>query len=234
MPRLVVECHPRLKPLLPEPKLAAKALPDWLRRMPGEAPSETLGGASVRTLKHCPPLVDAFSLGVLIPLATDLTVAGGEISWDWEPPALSDQPFSRAPIGVHAPEQATGAPLPIGDQFVIKFTNYWTFSAPKGWSVLFVHPLNRADLPFQTLSGVVQCDNFADGFVHFPALWTEPDFEGVLPAGTPVAQAIAIRREELEIEIGAFDDEKAARVRMTQEALQTEPGHYRRLKKSDW
>ena len=230
-PKFRVQCHPLLRPLLPEPTPAAKALPQWLREMPGEARTETLGGASVRTLKHCPPLIDAFSLGLLIPLAADLTVKDGEISWDWDPPAIPDQLTSRAPIGVHAPEQAIGAPLPVGDRFVIKFMNFWTIEAPAGWSVLFVHPLNREDLPFRTLGGLVECDSFADGFVHFPALWTDPSFEGVLPAGTPVAQAIPIPRLDPDVELDVFAAEKAARVRETQAALQEEPGYYRKLRK---
>lgn len=227
-----ISCHPALEPLLPKPVSASKALPRWLREMPSEVESETLGGMTVRTLKHCPPLIDALSLGVMIPLAADLTVEGGEISWDWDPPAIPDQHFTRAPVGLHAPEQAAGAPLPIDGRFVIKFTNFWTIEAPKGWSVLFTHPLNREDLPFRSLGGVVQCDRFADGFVHFPALWTNPDFEGVLPAGTPVAQAIPIPRDAPCLELSAFDEAKAARVRDMQEALQAESGHYRKLRKA--
>ena len=37
-----------------------------------------------------------------------------------------------------------------------------------GWSILFTHPLNRDDLPFRTLSGIVDCDRFGAGLVHFP------------------------------------------------------------------
>ena len=46
---------------------AAQALPGWLGDMPTQTEAETLGGASVRTLKHCPPVIDAMRLGVLIP-----------------------------------------------------------------------------------------------------------------------------------------------------------------------
>lgn len=229
--RISARCHPLLASVLPPPVPASEALPAWLRDMPSETKSETLGGATVRTLKQCPPVIDAFALGLLIPLATDLRVAGGEISWDWAPPPIPDQLITRAPIGVHAPEQATGAPLPIGDQFAIKFTNFWTLEAPEGCSILFTHPLNREDLPFRTLSGVVQCDRFADGFVHFPAIWTDPTFSGVLPAGTPVAQAIPLPRAPLDLSIETFDDEQAVRVRETQAALQASPGHYRRLRR---
>ena len=221
-------CHPALLPLLPPPVPAARALPDWLRQMPAEVAAATLGGEVVRTLKHCPPFIDALSAGILIPLATDLTIRSGEIAWDWAPPPLPDAPISRAPVGLHVPEQASGAPLSLRGQMVIKFTNYWALEAPPDWRLLFVHPLNRPDLPFRTLAGVVDCDAFTLGYVHFPALWTDPDFEGVLPAGTPVAQVIALPRALPGLEVGAMTETEIARSRALQEALQQSPGVYRR------
>jgi len=221
-------CHPGLAALLPEPVPAAGALPDWLKSMPSEVTAPTLGGASVRTLKHCPPIIDALSTGVLIPLATDITVAGDEMSWDWDPPILDDALISRAPLGLHVPEQVTGAPLRLATNVVVKFMNFWTLQVPEGWSLLFTHPLNREDLPFRTLSGVVDCDRFGDGYVHFPALWTDPAFEGVLPRGTPVAQVIAIPRKAQGLQIGQMTEEEIDRNRAVQRDLAGERGVYRR------
>lgn len=221
-------CHPKLAGLLPEPVPAAGALPDWLTSMPSEVAAPTLGGAAVRTLKHCPPMIDALSTGVLIPLATDIMVAGGEMSWDWDPPIMDDALISRAPLGLHVPEQAKGAPLPLATNVVIKFMNFWTLQVPEGWSLLFTHPLNREDLPFRTLSGVVDCDLFGDGYVHFPALWTDPTFEGVLPRGTPVAQVIAVPRAAQGLDIGQMTEEEIARNHAVQRDLAETRGVYRR------
>jgi len=124
--------HPALEPILPKPVAAGRALPDWLRDMPSEVAAPSLGGKSVRTLKHCPPRIDALSLGVLIPLATDLTFTEGEVSWDWAPPVLEDARISRAPIGMHVPEQASGAPFRMAPGLILKFMNFWTLEAPEG------------------------------------------------------------------------------------------------------
>jgi len=40
---------------------------------------------------------------------------------------------------------------------------------------LATHPINRFDLPFRTLTRLVDCDRFHDIGIFFPALWTEPD-----------------------------------------------------------
>ncbi len=225
--KITARCHPLLASLLPPPVPASSALPDWLRAMPSEMVAETLGGAPVRTLKHCPPLIDALSVGILIPLATDLTIRGGHVEWDWAPPMIEDAPISRSPIGLHVPEQATGAPFHQAG-LIIKFMNFWTLESEPGWSILFTHPLNRPDLPFETLSGVVACDMFKAGYVHFPALWRDPGFEGVIPRGTPIAQAVAIRRDALDLDVGTMTDAEISASADLQHSLGAERGVYRR------
>jgi len=225
--RLTFRCLPGYEDILPKPVPARTGLPDWLKAMPSTVKSETLGGIEVRTLKHCPPMIDALSSGVLMPLAADVKVMDGELSWDWEAPRVPGLRHTRSPVGLHVPEQATGAPVPAG-RFVVKFTNFWAIEAPDDWSVLFVHPLNREDLPFRTLAGLVDCDRFVDGFVHFPALWTDPDFEGVLEKGTPVAQAIPVPREALEIVTGTMDAGHLEAHRAIEDGLSDDPGLYRK------
>lgn len=196
--------------------------------MPQEVMSETLGGNVVRTLKHCPPFIDALSLGVMMLLPCDLTVTNGEISWEWEFPTILDAPITRSPLGVHVPEQATGMPIDLDGQVIIKFTNYWTLETKYGWDLLFTHPLNRADLPFQTLSGIVSADRFTHGYVHFPAIWLQPDFSGVLPRGTPVAQVIPIPRQPLALAVEPMTEIDIKHSRSVQEALQSDTGVYRK------
>jgi hypothetical protein len=69
---------------------------------------------------------------------------------------------------------------------------------PKGYSLLVGHPLNRLDLPFFTLSGVVDADGvLTDGNLPF---LLRKGFEGLIPAGTPFAQLIPIKREEWKLQ----------------------------------
>lgn len=227
--RLVFRCRPELEALLPRPVPARAAPPDWLRAMPAEAPSPTLGGMAVRTLKHCPPFLDALGLGVLMPLACNVTVADGAFSWDWDAPPLEGSRQSRAPIGVHVPEQAAGAPLGgAADGFVVKFVNFWTIEAPAGWSLLFTHPFNRPETPFRTLTGVVDCDAWADGHVHFPAVWTDPAFDGVLPRGLPVAQCVPVPRDRLDLVVETADAGRRDAQAALQDRLAEDPGVYRK------
>src|SRR5215475_8103617 len=82
--------------------------------------------------------------------------------------------FPRSPIHFHGPHQVSGTPLFEADRFLIKFHNLWTIEAPEGYAVLLTHPLNRVDLPFTTLTGIVDCDRYHDNWIHFPARWNDP------------------------------------------------------------
>jgi hypothetical protein len=154
---LTFRCPKELDGLIPPPVPAAHGLPTWLKAMPSTALSGLMAGED-NTVKRCPPFVDAMTCGFLIPLICDVKVENGEFTWDNELPPGGAVDFLRSPIGLHDPGQVTGTPLFDAEQFVIKFHNLWTIEAPKGYSLLFTHPVNRFDLPFTTLTGLVECD----------------------------------------------------------------------------
>ena len=133
--------------------------------------------------------------GFLIPLICDLKIENGSITWDNDIPPGGAIEFPRSPIGFHDVNQVLDTPLFEPDRFLIKFHNLWSIEAPEGYSLLFTHPLNRFDLPFTTLSGMVDCDRFRDSWIYFPAHWHDMNFSGVLPMGTPVAQCLPVKRE---------------------------------------
>jgi hypothetical protein len=225
--KLAFRCDPAHEVRLPKPVLAKAGLPEWLKTMPQNAWSE-VAGADVRTLKQCPPFIDAMGTGVLMPLIADLTFKDGAFHWASDLPVVEGREVIRSPIGVHVPEQATGTPFGGAGDFIVKFMNPWTIEAPEGWSILFTHPANRLDLPFRTLTGLVDCDAFHLGLVHFPALWIDRTFEGTLPKGTPVAQAIPVRRETIEMVVGTLDDAALGDQQALRQSLQAEAGVYRK------
>lgn len=224
---LTFRCPPELEGWLPRPIPAAQGLPAWLRSMPAQA-LNAIAGAEDDTVKRCPPFLDAMTSGYLIPLMCDVTVAQGQFTWDAELPPSGAVAFPRSPIGLHDPSQVAGTPLFEADRFLVKFHNLWTIEAPEGYAVLFTHPFNRFDLPFTTLTGRVDCDRYHDAWIHFPAVWRDPGFDGVLRKGTPVAQCIPVRRETWQAETLAFTDDDARRTHAVVDAIGREKGVYRR------
>ncbi len=222
--RVILRCDPALRGALPPPVPARDALPAWVRAMPRTTPSDMHEDA-VRTVKQCPPFVDAMAHGFVIPLPCDVTVRGATLSWDWDvpPPAAGHHP--RAPVSFHAPAQVAGTPFHAPGQVIVKFNSFWTVELEPGWSLFATHPVNRADLPFRLLSGLVDCDRFHDVGLLFPATWTDPAWEGVLPRGTPIAQCFPVSRQPLQLVQEALDpaayDALAA-------SLMAMPGVYRK------
>ena len=225
--KVVFRCFPEWEALLPKPAPASDALPEWLKSMPAAVHSDILG-AEVRTAKHCVPFIDALSRGFLVPLAADVTVSDSNFSWSWDVPALSRSRITRAPISFHLSEQLAGTPLVDGDALMVKFNNFWTIETPPGHSLLVTHPLNRSDLPFRTVAGIVDCDRYDHGFVHFPAQWTDHTFTGTLHRGTPVAQCFVLPRNATELVFETLRGEHAEIQRETHDAIAAEAGGYRR------
>jgi len=225
--RMIFRCDPALSDHLPRPVAARSRLPDWLRAMPASARSE-IHGRDIRTVKQCPPFVDAMAYGVMILLPCDVTVERGSFSWTWKIPEPQTAGHPRAPLSFHVPAQFATAPFASEGQAAIKFNSFWTIELEQGWSLFATHPVNRDDLPFRLISGLVDADRFHDGGINFPALWIKPEFSGVLPKGTPVAQVFAVPREAPMLAFESFDEaHKAAYAKTVAEVLAT-PNVYRK------
>lgn len=225
--RMIFRCDPALSEHLPRPVRARRALPDWLRAMPAKAVSD-LHGREIRTVKQCPPFVDAMAYGVIILLPCDIVVDRGAFSWDWNIPEPGTSGHPRAPLSFHVAAQFADAPFANGTQAAIKFNSFWTIELEPGWSLFATHPVNRDDLPFRLVSGLVDADRFHDGGINFPAIWTQPDFCGVLPRGTPVAQCFAVPRAAPQLEFETFDEAHKADYAKTVAEVLAAPGVYRK------
>ena len=224
---ITFRCPPELESVLPRPVPALLGLPDWFKAMPASAFSPVSQSEQL-TVKKCPPFIDAMTYGFLIPLITDLTVEDGTFTWDLELPGGAIASYSRSPLDFHDNAQVAGTPFFAEDRFIIKFNSFWTIEAPPGHSVLITHPVNRNDLPFTTLTGLVDCDLYKDNFINFPARWHDLAFNGVLPKGTPVAQCIPVKREFWTAKFETITGEAVGRLQATAAAVTSEQGVYRR------
>jgi hypothetical protein len=224
---LTFRCPAELFGWLPVPTPAVQGLPQWIRDMPREAFSATVSGED-DTVKRCPPFLDAMTGGFLMLLMCDVRVEDGEFSWDADIPAGGSLGYPRSPIGFHDPGQVVGTPLAEDDRYLIKFHNLWAVEAPAGYALLFTHPVNRFDLPFTTLTGLVDCDRYRDVWIHFPARWNDAGFSGVLPRGTPVAQCFPVRRDSWAMQALAFDAAQTQRAHDSLTDTAREKGVYRR------
>ena len=126
------------------------------------------------------------------------------------------------------PEQIAGSPMAHGRRAALKFNSFWTIELEDGWSLLAMHPVNRDDLPFRTVTGLVDADRFNAVGINFPAVWLDERFDGVLPRGTPIAQCCAVPREAPELAFEAMSDERIAGYGAVADRIMAGPGVYRK------
>ena len=222
---IIFRCAPEHKGVVPPPIPAVQGLPDWFKAMPQRAFSERLQ-LDQMTVKRCPPFIDAMTHGFLIPLAADLHVEDGLFTWDSKIPCARVR-TECSPLDFHDNSQVKGSPFFEEDRFVLKFNCFWTIELPPGYSQLVTHPINRRDLPFVSLTGLVDADRYRDAYINFPARWCDPDFKGVLPKGTPVAQCMPIKREAWTARFEEISGEAAERLTATQFMLKGGDDVYR-------
>ncbi len=180
-PRPVVEflpCRPEDRGVIAEPVPARSVLPSWFRQLPGIDKSQVTATNNGITAKRCLPFVDALSTGWIVPLAApvrlEISRGGQTVSAGWE--------FDREMVSNHGAFQIAGSPYEPRPP--MKFHNHWTIRTAKGWSCLFLPPINRPNGVIEVLSGLVDTDSYTSP-VNFPFVAIAPDGVHTLDKGNP-------------------------------------------------
>jgi hypothetical protein len=216
-------CRREDKGVIAEPVPAKGVLPPWFRHLPGIDKSQLSATNNGLTVKRCPPFLDAMTAGWIIPLAATVRLEisdGGEtVNAGWE--------FDRELVSTHAPFQVAGGPhVPRPP---MKFNNYWTIRTPKGWSSLFLPPVNRPNGVVEVVSGLVDTDTYRSP-VNFPFFAIAPDGVYTLEKGTPLVQVIPVRRADLALRasIRAENEREAEERERIRRSTHTAAGWYKR------
>jgi hypothetical protein len=170
------------------------SLPEWWKDSDlwvGGSP-KIEGYGSNKGLKACVPFLDSMLYGYTIKLWTDCMVEFKDnnqvITWMNMPD----------PINLRNKDTNNKIPVPVGcgpEHFVWNIPYY--FKTPNGYSLLITHPFNRNDLPFVGLTGLVDSDS-----TMYPGkypFFLKNNFQGIIPAGTPIAQVVPIKRDNWKI-----------------------------------
>lgn len=179
------------------PKPAIEHLPQWYKDTPSNIDNEFkfLEGGVNFTFKKCVPYLDAMSCGYLLSLPCDIYVDqsnGTNPSIHWK--------LSEEIVSTHYKEQIkTMKTSNLYSKTPFVWMNGFSIETKSGYSCLFVHPLNRLDLPFFTLAGIVDTDKHKIS-VNFPFL-VKKDFNGIIPKDTPIVQIIPFKRENWKFSI---------------------------------
>jgi hypothetical protein len=191
--------------ICPYPKPAKNYIPDFYKKAPSIPPlekSEFLYGKPQGIgIKSCIPFLDGLTSGYIQETWCDIFIKRNE-----ENPNDLEYYFSSHPEQMSS---RTTSNFPVGDDFYpVEFTWKvpWIAKAPKGYSLLYTHPLSRIDLPFVSMSAVVDSDNFYHVDEGNYPFYIKNNFIGLIPAGTPMYQIIPIKRDSWKTKTEEFDE----------------------------
>ena len=163
-------------------------------------------GGTKSTIKRCMPVFDAINAGYIIASSADVYVSikDGIQNFEWSALGLIDfHPVEQAPT--HPAKNEHAYP---------KWINHWAVRTPKGYSAMFVQPMHRESV-FTILPGIVDTDEYYAP-VNFPMVINDPDFEGLIHKGTPIAQVIPFKREDWNMQFGGEKEVKEQEKKITQ------------------
>jgi len=169
-----------------------------------------------RTVKGCMPFLDSLTSGYLLKMPQDFYVRHnvdnknekGEIIKDsFQTFGLHDanQLLMAKSINLnsgfnnHPTFQLEGSPLIEKNKNFpfYKILNPWKIKTPKGYSCLFVSPLNNSDDRFSIIPGIVDTDSYINE-INFPMVINGdkyPVLETTIKKGTPYVQIIPFKRD---------------------------------------
>ena len=215
------------------PKPATASVPSWYKNLDSYLSGEKKPngqGKSTSSIKKCMPVFDSITSGYILYTYTDVYVSQKKIQYiDEEHKAKTGEeknltekeiqqknlkktiPFyewpAYEPIQFHPVVQAPTHPIRgnlDNSMAYPKWINAWAIKTPKNYSCLFTQPMHR-DSVFTIMDGIVDTDLY-DAPVNFPFVLNNWEFEGLIPAGTPMAQVFPFKRESWNMQIGDNKD----------------------------
>lgn len=190
------------------PKPSKNYIPTWFKKIPNK---QVLSNKLEKpTVTSCVPFLDALTSGYTYELICDVQIIyNGKsettnqdfISYNWAGPIR--------PLSTRIEEFQTTNLFPKFEGYYhaeFHWNSFWEPKTPKGYSTMYHHPSNRFDLPFQTMTGIIDTDVWHNpGPVPFLIKY---GFEGIIPAGTPIIQTTFIKRENWISSKTNFDENK--------------------------
>jgi hypothetical protein len=183
-------------------------IPEWYKKL-----EHSIGNS---TVKGCMPFLDSLTSGYLLKFPQDFHVRHNVDNKNEKGETFKDsfQTFGLhdlAPLlqakyvnlnsgfDTHSIKQVEGSPFIEKNKNLpfYKILNPWKIKTPKGYSCLFLPPLNNTDDRFSIIPAIVDTDAFPNE-INFPIIINGdkyPVLETIIKKGTPYVQVIPFKRE---------------------------------------
>jgi len=167
-----------IEDLVPCPELSKNFIPQWYKDIPG--------GKENINVKMCIPFLDSISVGYIQKTWADIYVENnnGKVLF-----------LHNHKVTMFSSREQTN--MPVSEYYYqteLIWKRPWSIILPDGISALVTHPINRIDLPFTTMSGIVDFDKSIHTPIGNIPFFIKKDFVGLIPKGTPMFQILPFER----------------------------------------
>jgi hypothetical protein len=188
-----------------------------------------------KTVKGCMPFLDSLTAGYLLKMPQDFNLRHnvdnknekGEIVKDsFQTYGLCEESLLlnakkinlNSGIDIHSLKQLEGSPFIEKNKNLpfYKIINPWKIKTPKGYSCLFVPPLNNSDDRFSVIPAIVDTDTFTNE-INFPIIINGdkyPVLETTIEKGTPYVQIIPFKRDSWKMSLKPRKQEEVQNSRL--------------------
>ena len=189
MHQIEFRADPKLIGIIPEPVPANSFIPKWFSKMPLKSDENNDSVAGNVSMKTCPGIIDAFSLGYVVPSWCDFSIhlkqdGQNTVETNWKPPMFD----------IFSPEMSKKYQFDSTDEKVfIRIITPWTIKTSEGTSTLITNPKWRPELNHKVYEGVVDTDVFYQR-VHFVIVMKKYTTLEI-KKGDPLCQIIPFSRD---------------------------------------
>lgn len=188
-------------------------IPEWYKKL-----EHTL---AKKTAKGCMPFLDTLTTGYLLKLPQDIRLEYNKFDEQGRPiievqySVENNNVFYQANLNIngnpqiHPTEQLKNSPFisTNGGRPFHKILNPWRIKTPKGYSCLFVSPLNNHHEPWSIIPGIVDTDTW-NLEINFPMIVNtekikNPKKEFIMKKGTPYVQIIPFKKESWKMDVNS-------------------------------
>ena len=139
-----------------KPKPASNFIPGWWKEMEVslDIDPELINGTN-STVKRCMPTLDMFTTGYIVSLPCDVEVSLDEFGSHctrWFIDSNIIETWSNEQVSKFELDQE------YDTKPVFKNMHGWTIKTPPGWSSYITHPVAYPNLPFKSISAIVDTD----------------------------------------------------------------------------
>lgn len=172
-----------------------------------------LSKLNVRHTSKCPGIINLKSKGFIVRTHSDIHLKIKEGSYEWNTPsdwtAMSDG-HCEDTITHHFEDSLhqfmTDWPKDTLN-IILKINLPWYVKIPKDYELIMIDPFYKDDYRFTVCPGLFEPD-LGLAKLNVPIYWHSTDGEFMIKAGTPIAQLIPIKKENVDFEVTNKNDDK--------------------------